>query len=242
MILSGALCLPLLAALAAARSSSSSLAIPSRSSLSTSTTTSTPLPAIHNTAIDHQCLAQINNANATDTIYSTEYMDIPSSKVPFAKHDSAISLTIDAPAFSNSDQFHVNSTIWLSTGGGIDYSSPDLPFSACSLVFNQLPAKTASRRGESNDNCEATFSRQCVVDLQQKALGMAWDFSSNTTQAKGFNKTLSHLPEVCNYLADQMSVSLPPSCKNFAEKNRLWGSVDPLRKSALPISSLRFLD
>ena len=231
---------PLFLALTAAVDPSTTTTSTHSSLSSTSPPTSSPLSFTHNQA-NQQCLAQINNANATDTIYSTEYMDVPSSKVPLANHHTAVSITIDAPILSNSDQFRVNSTIWLSTANEVDYSSPSLPFSACSFVFNQLPEKTASRRGIDNDGCESTFSRQCVIDLQLQASGMAWDFSSNTTQAKGYNKTLSHLPEVCNYLADQMTIAMPKSCKDFAQNNRLWGSVDSLRETFPLNSSLKLV-
>ena len=148
------------------------------------------------------------------------------------QHQIALSLTVDAPGPASNASEEVNSTIWLGIEKSTDYQNPDLPFSACSLVFNDLPDTIIARGASLDGLCTQTFSENCVADLQKQAADMAWDFTKNSSQAEPHkNGTFSRLPEICNFLADQMTLALPDSCRSFAEDNRLWETVDTLRKS-----------
>ncbi|KAG8530888.1 uncharacterized protein KY384_004245 [Bacidia gigantensis] len=190
---------------------------------------STQLPFPQSLTDIKQCDSQIAVANASNTFSSVESLDLKTKDAARKQHQVALSLTVNAPVVTDNTSVKINSTVWLGIDKGVDYSSPSLPFSACSLVFNKIP-NTTSRRGTSQDGlCAQTYSKECVTDLESKAATMAWDFSKKSSQGESHKGGMfSELPEICNFIADQMTIALPDSCKDFAENNRLWESVDTL--------------
>ena len=205
--------------------------------------------------IGNDCLSLIASANATNSIPSIEQLNTTLSSVNPKTYNVSLAITVNAPSplgamdlspFVQPYSPHsrpsyqlpeyltnptINSTIWLSVDKAVDYSRPDLPFSACALAFQGLPS-TANQMSISPDgSCKQTFSEGCTRDLETLAADIAWNFTRKHARSKGYLQTYGRLQEVCSDLEKQMMIALPSSCRGFENENgRLWETASSIGK------------
>lgn len=107
-----------------------------------------------------QCQAPYTSANATGTVKMQNYAHAQMENVTWT-------VAVSQPA--GDAVANTNVSLYLGTPSGKDLRSNQPIYSACAILFEDIPDNLVRRGQDDDGTCTQTFSKECVDALQYQA-------------------------------------------------------------------------
>jgi hypothetical protein len=136
-------------------------------------------------------------------------------------------LTVNGPGASEApDQF--DNIVWLGTPPDVNLDDGNNPFSACGMLFTDLPANTRERGQSDDGSCNQTLDPNCISALTSKASAIAMSLTADCTPGANSNCSIA---EVCPTIFTQLGTqaAFVPECVPYFDignNNQAWPSAN----------------